>query len=429
MLSRLDPYALAGAKLGERYTLESFAGVGRFSAVYRGVDADTRRPIAVRLLKVRTGLDTSQRSAVRQRLRTLVPALRDLAARCPTLAGALDAGAIVTHEGRWMPAIVQRWLAGDTLEAVLLEERRRPAAERTLAHAIAWMTPVADALSCAHAGGLSHGSLATRNIFVQGTTVQLLDVGIAPALAELQANEGVFGAPEDGPFSFFVSAYAAPEHFASMGAQDGLGAVGAAADVFSLALVMVELMTGRAPLGEGDDAQLEAVARSSGVRPTPRVRGRDLGGAVDAVFERALAVRPTDRHASVESFWSALRAASRLTLHARVSTSPPPPASLGTPTLAEASVKRVATPRSSPPPLPTPVMAKAAPSSAPTRDLSRQPSSLERPDAGADDDLEVGSVIAGKYSIRAPPRAWGDGDGLALQAFGPRGARRRQGDV
>jgi serine/threonine protein kinase len=88
--------------------------------------------------------------------------------------------------------------------------------------------------------------------------------------------------------------------------------------------LVVELMTRRAPLGDGDDAQLEAATRDPKVRPTPRARGRDLGGHVEAIFERALAVNPADRYATMESFWSALRAASRWTLRARSSTVPPP---------------------------------------------------------------------------------------------------------
>ena len=47
MSSRLDPYELVGRTL-ERYSVEGFMGFGRFSALYRGTDLDTHRPVAIR---------------------------------------------------------------------------------------------------------------------------------------------------------------------------------------------------------------------------------------------------------------------------------------------------------------------------------------------------------------------------------------------
>ena len=418
-VSRLDPYALVGTKFCDRYTLDAFAGIGRFSAVYRATDKGTRRPVAIRLLKVRPTLGAGERGAVLQRLRTLVSATHDLTARCATFGASLEAGALTTPDGRWMPGVVQAWVAGETLEAQVV----KGGPPRSLTQTLEWMTPVADALSSAHAVGLMHGSLASRNVFTRSDGgLEILDLGLAAAMADLQARQRAFGTPDEGPFSFFVPAYASPEHFSAAAARVGLGDLGPAADVFSLALVVVELLTGRAPLGDGDDAQLEAASRDPARRPTPRTRGRDLGGSVEAVFERALAVRPADRHRSIESFWTALRAASQLTLRAR-GNSAPPALPDDPPTAPEAFLVRARTP--SVPPRrevtpgapastvePTPSVWTSSPresSRAPRRDLEETvvpPASprgrismiSERWDDEAL-DLAVGDRIAGKYVI------------------------------
>ncbi|HEY2513754.1 MAG TPA: serine/threonine-protein kinase, partial [Polyangiaceae bacterium] len=419
-MSRLDPYALVGRTFCDRYTLDAFAGIGRYSAVYRATDKETRRPVAIRLLKVRPNLSANERGAVLQRLRALVSATHDLTARCATFAAWSDAAAATTPDGRWMPGLVQSWALGETLEALVV----KGGPPRSFTQTLDWMTPVADALSSAHAVGMVHGSLAARNVLTRSdSTLEILDLGLVAAMADLQSRQRAFGTPDEGPFSFFVPAYASPEQFSAASARVGLGDLGPAADVFSLALVLVELLTGRPPLGDGDDAQLESASRDPARRPTPRTRGRDLGGSVEAVFERALAVRPADRHRTVESFWTALRAASQLTLRARANTAPPAlPAD--SPTSPEAYLVRARTPSVPsrrevlpPPPPPAPTV-EPTPSvwTSPPRDSSRGRRDLEEtvvPPVSPrgrismiserwDDealDLAVGDRIAGKYVI------------------------------
>jgi formylglycine-generating enzyme required for sulfatase activity len=82
--------------------------------------------------------------------------------------------------------------------------------------------------------------------------------------------------------------------------------------VFSLALIVVELVSGREAL-EGDDfLQLAVASGDAGRRPTPRAQGIVVSEEVEAVFARALHVKPTDRWQSAGEFWNALRQAMRL---------------------------------------------------------------------------------------------------------------------
>jgi serine/threonine protein kinase len=323
----LDPYSLVGTTLRDRYSVESFAGVGRFSVAYRGTDNATDRTTGLRLLKVRDTLTPSRRTIIVERLRGLTRPISEIAGRCPAFADVPEVGAVITSEGRWMPLVVQTWIDGETLESVLVRERTAGLPPRSLARAIDLLTPVADALGYAHSRGMAHGSLSPRNLFVRDvaredwSTVEVLDLGIAQALAVTQEKDRAFVEPPFGSLYFFAPAYGSPEHFAG-----DLAYLGPASDVFALALIVVELVSGEPPLGDGDDEQLLAAAADPVTRPTPRTHGRELGGYVEAVFSRALAVRAADRYASVSSFWEALRAAARMTsLRPSSSSMRPPP--------------------------------------------------------------------------------------------------------
>ena len=332
----VDPYELVGTTFRGRFELEAFAAVGRFSAVYRAREADTERLVALRVLKVRPELPATQRAIAIERLRGVAGLINDVATQCPAFAGVEEVGGVVSG-ARLMPTLVQPWAGGETLESALAADR--PAGPMTLGRAIERLSPLADALAYAHARGLVHGGLAPRSVFVKRDESTrgdwavdvVLDLGMSGALAALQAKDRAFGPGGAGaePIPFFTCAYGAPEQFAALRLKSGTPTgIGPATDLFALALLVVELVTGGAPMGDGDDVQLEAAALDPVIRPTPRARGRDLGGYVEAVFERALAVQVEDRYANVESFWSALRAASRMTLRpsaSRMRSAPPAP--------------------------------------------------------------------------------------------------------
>jgi hypothetical protein len=73
--------------------------------------------------------------------------------------------------------------------------------------------------------------------------------------------------------------------------------------------MLVELVTGREPLGHGSADDLARAATDPGRRPTPRSLGANVPDAVERVLARALAVLPAERWQTGASFWNALRAA------------------------------------------------------------------------------------------------------------------------
>ena len=107
-----------------------------------------------------------------------------------------------------------------------------------------------------------------------------------------------------GPITAFTPAYAAPEQFSR-----SYGATGPWTDVFALALVLAEVLSGREALDGGDVVQLAVSASRQSMRPTPRALGASVSDAVEWAFQKAVAVRPGDRYRSVSEFWSDLRAA------------------------------------------------------------------------------------------------------------------------
>jgi serine/threonine protein kinase len=318
--SSLDPYALIGTEFRNQYLVEGFAGAGRFSAVYRATDRVTERKVSLRLLNVKPTLAPGRRANVIERLRTLTRPASEVASACPAFADVLDVLPFIPSRGaargRWMPAVVQTWLEGETLESLLAREQspRIP-----IARAIDLLTPVADALGYAHARGVVHGSLSPRTLFVREvpelvptgagerwSAVAIVDLGIAQTLARTQDEDRPFAEPPFGALHFFAPTYRSPEHH-----HGDAASLVPASDVFALALIVAELLSGTAP-GSEDEEPVSVTGLDPLVPPSFAARPHALG-YIETVFARALAPRASDRFTSVSAFWEALRNAARMT--------------------------------------------------------------------------------------------------------------------
>ncbi|MGH7268906.1 MAG: serine/threonine-protein kinase, partial [Polyangiaceae bacterium] len=234
--------------------------------------------------------------------------LADLSARTAAIVQARDIGMLDAGDGTQIPFMVLEWLEGSTLEGVLTDERRRSLALRTVEEAVRLLDPVAEALALAHRKGIAHRDVKPGNVFVIGdprgeSTVKLLDFGIAKVVSDAQKMAGSF-TKTSGQVTSFTPAYGAPEQFSRTH-----GATGPWSDVFSLALIVSEIVTGREAL-EGDDfMQLGFASANPDRRPTPRALGAKVGDNEEVVLAKALAVKPGERWQSAGDFWSALRRA------------------------------------------------------------------------------------------------------------------------
>ncbi|HXN32078.1 MAG TPA: serine/threonine-protein kinase, partial [Polyangiaceae bacterium] len=319
-----DACGLSGTTLEGKYDVQGLVGETDFSVVYRAHHRIWRRPVAIKAFKVPTLAD-DERQQLLEAFVTEGALLMDLSERGAAVCQARDVGSVITENGDWLPYLVLEWLEGETLDVMLMRERARGSAPRTVAQAIQLLDPVAKALSLAHERGIVHRDVKPANVFmladaaIDGSTCKLIDFGGAKVvgMADGRQREGAIR-------QLFTPAYAAPEQFLpGSGRQGEPGATGPWTDVFALALVLVEVVTGRNPRQGDTVAALALSAWNPEVRPTLRTLGANVSDEVERVIARAVALSPRFRYANARAFWSALGAA--LDAHADVT----PTASVG----------------------------------------------------------------------------------------------------
>jgi serine/threonine-protein kinase len=152
-----------------------------------------------------------------------------------------------------------------------------------------------------------HRDIKPENIFVANVhgerVVKILDYGIAKAKSVASQIAG--RASQTGTaFASFTPAYGAPEQWL----PKRYGQTGPWTDVWGLGLVLVEGLAGR-PVIDGDQAAMMGTALDANRRPSPRAEGVEVSDAVEAVFQRALALDPRHRHSDAGEFWAQLDAA------------------------------------------------------------------------------------------------------------------------
>jgi serine/threonine protein kinase len=300
-----DELELVGTTLEGKYAVEAVVGEGGFATVYRATHTVLQRPVALKVFRALEGFSEADRRALAKGFVQEAAVLAELSERSAAILQARDVGMLATRRGEHLPYMVLEWLEGQTLEHVLEAELAEKLPLRTMDHAVRLLDPIGEALALAHSKGIAHRDVKPSNIFVLkgGLGVKLLDFGIAKIVEDTQQSVGAF-AKTAGHVSSFTPAYGAPEQFSRE-----YGATGPWTDVFALALVLVEMVTGK-PALEGDSfVQLGMAAAHPKVRPTPRTRGATVSDAVEHVFAKALAVSPKDRWQSAGEMWSALSAA------------------------------------------------------------------------------------------------------------------------
>jgi eukaryotic-like serine/threonine-protein kinase len=266
------------------YRLLAPLGHGGMSTVWRAErsDGSLHREVALKLPAGFGGGGIARRMA---RERDILASLEH-----PRIARLYDAG--VTAEGR-------PWLAMERVEGVPIDVH---AAEHKLSveQRLKLFVDVADAVAHAHARLVVHRDLKPGNIFVtKNGEVRLLDFGVAqlleddtPADRQLTRQLGRPVTPD----------YAAPE-------QLGTQPVGTAADVYSLGILLFELLAGQRPYSVAhhsattlQDAVLHAVVPPVSSRAPDKASARLLRGDLDTIVAKALRKKPADRYTSVEAF-------------------------------------------------------------------------------------------------------------------------------
>jgi serine/threonine-protein kinase len=173
---------------------------------------------------------------------------------------------------------------------------------------MALLDSAAGALSYAHTHDVVHRDVKPGNLFLtrtrEGVRMKVLDFGLAKILSDEAI--GIRPSVETGVGVHFCSpSYGAPEQFTAQ-----MGKIGPWTDVYSLAMVLLEVMVGDKvrPAGTLAEGLLKAIDKATG-SPTASSLGLRLPPAVEEVLARAVAQDPVERPHDVGVFWTLLKGA------------------------------------------------------------------------------------------------------------------------
>ncbi|WP_214110638.1 protein kinase domain-containing protein [Acrocarpospora catenulata] len=260
-----QPELAEGDVLTRRYLLQERIATGGMSVIWRAFDQSLQRTVAIKVLDGALDDDNPGRELIRREARATARLIH------PDAIEVYDYGETVTPRGRLAAYVVMRLLEGRPL-ADRISEGPLPWAEAT---AIA--ARLALVLAAAHDRGIVHRDVTPENVLLAPDGAKLLDFGIA-AFAGEAGDELVadFGTPP----------YVAPERLKELPAAP-------AVDVYSLGVLLYEMLTGAPPYPETTWEGIEA-ARREGPPPSPDgVPG--LPPEIAALCRRCLSPEPADR--------------------------------------------------------------------------------------------------------------------------------------
>ena len=269
---------LSGQSIGKYHIIDK-QGQGGMAIVYKAFDTHLERDVAIKF--IRTDLFGS--AVIEKMLKRFEREAKTLAKLThPNIVGIIDYG-----EFEGVPYLVMEFLPGGTL-------KQKMGSPIESSFAAQMLLPVADALAYAHSKNVIHRDVKPANVLMTANGQPMLsDFGVAHLLEsdDLSTLTGTgvgIGTPE----------YMSPEQ--------GLGKkIDGRADVYSLGVILYELITGRKPYSA--DTPMAVVLKQS-TEPLPRPSSilANIPDHVDQVLFKALAKEADDRYQTMEEFESAL---------------------------------------------------------------------------------------------------------------------------
>jgi len=262
-MTRDDPAAFAPPPAFGPFRVLHQIGIGALGPVFRTYEPTRDRLVAVKVFR----LDVTPEQA--QSLADELARAADAGLFHPSIVEPVAAGVEGTCAYR-----AEEYVAAESLDVAM-----RHYAPAPLDRALPFLTQLAGAIDFARTAGVGHGALHLRDVFVTPDEARASGFGIVEALERVNVR-----APVRRPYS-------APERIA--GAEWGTPA-----DVFSLAAIAYELLTGRRPSGTGEQIG--------------DLNGDNLGdraSAIRSVLARAMHDDPARRYATALAFASALESA------------------------------------------------------------------------------------------------------------------------
>jgi eukaryotic-like serine/threonine-protein kinase len=259
-----------GTLLSGRYRLDAQIGSGGMSMVYRAFDTVLERQVAIKLMHREIAADADQLERFRREARAVAQLNH------PHVVGVIDAGEAPPPdepaglgEPAAMPYIVFEYVEGETLK-----DRIRRAGRLPIPEAVAYAIEIARALQAAHERRIVHRDVKPQNVLIDAEgTAKVTDFGIARSLTEegLTADGRVLGTTD----------YVSPEQ--ALGHD-----VGPQSDLYSLGIVLFEMLTGDVPF-HGDNQVAVAMKHVREDLPDVQMLRPQVSSALAAVVDSATA--------------------------------------------------------------------------------------------------------------------------------------------
>lgn len=256
--------------LGKRYQLQQTLGSGGMAVVYQARDLLLERLVAVKVLRP----DFSKDIAFRERFRQEARAAANLSH--PNIVTVHDFG--LDNESLY---IVMEHVPGTELKTLIRQRKLF-----SLAEAIPLIVQACAGIGYAHRAGLVHCDIKPQNILVTpDQRLKVTDFGIARALSTIHSDEHhdlIWGSPQ----------YFSPE-------QASGSPPSPASDVYSLGVILYEMLTGQLPFSSDDPSELARLHREA--RPTPPGNlNPDIPLELQKIILKVLAKEPSARYRSAD---------------------------------------------------------------------------------------------------------------------------------
>jgi serine/threonine protein kinase/Tfp pilus assembly protein PilF len=267
----------SGTVFAGRYQVIEELGRGGMGRVYRVLDKKLGEEVALKLIKPEVASDEKTIQRFRNELRTT----RKIGH--PNVTRMYDLG-----EDQGTHYITMEYVRGEDLKSFI-----RRSGRLTVDKAITIAGQVCEGLAEAHRQGIVHRDLKPQNVMIdRDGNARIMDFGIARSLTGKGiTGEGTFiGTPE----------YMSPEQVEGRDIDQR-------SDIYSLGIVLYEMLTGRRPF-EGDTALDVAVKQKSETPPDPKLLNPQISDELDRVILRSLEKKKESRYQSAMDLLSDLEA-------------------------------------------------------------------------------------------------------------------------
>ena len=272
-----DGPSLPSGALADRYTVERTLGQGGMATVYLAEERKHSRKVAIKVL--RPDLTQSVDAARFTREIGIVARLSH-----PHIVPLIDSG-----ESEGVLYYVSSYVSGGSLRDRLEREGRMP-----LHEALRITIEIGAALAYAHRNDFVHRDVKPENILFADGLAVLTDFGIATACCDTRGEPLTASGLSVG-----TPAYMSPEQ------ASGEPNIGTRSDIYSLACVLFEMLTGRPPF-RGHTARATMIQHLTAAPPRLSQFLADVPVRIEAAIARALAKDPVDRFATISEFIEAL---------------------------------------------------------------------------------------------------------------------------